>query len=145
MPLEDTLRCQVKYADGASDYVDEVISDCDIAIVQITDGKKRFGKRRAARVLPKISLSSLLGLRKATKALKVINLGNVRGKSLNDRYFVLSEVVGKLSLLEVCCLVIGGGQDYVLPAVKGLNSHKRNLSISLIDAKLDMHVRGYGF
>ncbi|WP_066632222.1 arginase family protein [Labilibacter marinus] len=144
MPEEDTLKSQIVNGVGEEDYSEDYVSNFDIAIIGISDSKNALGNlgcEGAARIIRE----NLASLRKITKTIKIIDLGDIRGNSLNDRYFALAEVSKTLLKLNVTSLLIGGAQDYVLPIAKAFTKEKEDVSIALIDSKLDFSVGGTDF
>ncbi|WP_027473324.1 arginase family protein [Saccharicrinis fermentans] len=135
MSGEDSLLSQIKYS-AVEDFDKELLSTFEVALVGISDGKNSPGNEGCAYASSEIR-RNLRSLRSISKPLQMIDLGNIKGKSLNDKYFALREVFAILSSLDIVVVVIGGGQDYFLPLVKGLSGYQKELAISVIDAKLD--------
>ncbi|SMO62372.1 Arginase family enzyme [Saccharicrinis carchari] len=143
MPLEDTLGNQIVYgiADGW-DFND--LKKFEVAIVGLADDKNAPQNQGCSQAVSTIR-DSLSALRKTSRDIQIVDLGNLKGKTLNDRYFALAEVTQLLSASGLCMLLVGGGQDYVLPLTKGLARDKNDLSVTIVDAKLDFCHNGTDF
>ena len=79
------------------------------------------------------------------------DLGNVLpGKSIEDTWFALGQVVTELVKKDVIPVVIGGGQDLTVACYKGFENLERLINICAIDSALDigepseeLHANGY--
>ncbi len=136
MSNEDALIGQID-CDLENGFDSEEIIDYDVAIVGINDGKNSPSNEGCQRA-PSPIRSNLSGLRKTDKSLKVVDLGNIKGATLNDRYFALEEVIRKTVSAGVCVIVLGGGQDYIIPIAKALTKCNDEISLSIVDAKIDL-------
>ncbi|MGQ1787926.1 arginase family protein [Saccharicrinis sp. GN24d3] len=143
MPEEDSLKHQIKYG-VVGDYCEEVLLNFEVAIIGIQDGKRPSGNK-GGEDAGSVIRGNLVGLRSIPKSLRIIDLGNIKGKTINDRYFAICEVLEILSSLGIVVVIVGGGQDYVLPLVKGIVAHQKELAISIIDARLDFNITGSDF
>lgn len=135
MPLDDALISQISY--GFNGNRDEEIALYDVAIIGVADGRNSQGNEGCGDAGQKIR-SSLASLRKTTRELKIVDLGDIKGKTLNDRYFAVCEVTRILLLHQVNIVLLGGGQDYNLPVSEALINGNRNIVVSIIDSKLDL-------
>ncbi len=136
MSAEDTISSVIQY--GLNEEQIE-LSDFDAVIIGVADTKNsqensggEFGVDSIRKQLAK--------LRKNTRSINILDLGNVKGATLNDRYVALYEVLEILKPYNVVSIIIGGGQDYLLPLVKSLTKENNDIAMSLIDAKLDFCV-----
>ncbi len=136
MPYIDSMGSQLVYG-FESGFKEERLVDYDVAIIGVKDGRNSIGNEGCEDGADVVR-GYLAGLRKIPKNINIIDLGNIQGQTLNDRYFAVREVINILASYEVCCVIIGGGQDYVLPSVKGLSNGHDDLFISIIDSKLDL-------
>ena len=143
MPGEDTLSNQIVYGIHDNWSTDD-LKNVDIAIIGVADDKNA-PQNQGCREAAASTRNCLASLRKTSGKLNVIDLGNIKGKSLNDRYFALGEVVQLLASSGVCALIVGGGQDYVLPVTKALGKVKNDLQLTIVDAKLDFCTEGKDF
>jgi len=135
MPLDDSLLSQISY--GLEGNEDEEISSYDVAIIGIADGISSYGNEGCGEASAKIR-PSLASLRRTSRELKIIDLGEIKGKTLNDRYFAVGEVVRILLSYQVNIVTLGGGQDYNLPVLAALINGNRSIGVSIIDSKLDL-------
>jgi len=143
MPLEDTLSNQIVYGMDES-WSTEDLKKFDIAIIGVADDKNAPRNQGCREGVATIR-NSFASLRKTSGKLSLIDLGNIKGLTLNDRYFALGEVVQILVSLGVRALIVGGGQDYVLPVTKALSKAENDLLLTMIDAKLDFCTNGSDF
>ncbi len=139
---EESVCSQIEY--GFFSQEDEDINHFDVAIIGIEDGKNAVGNKGVELAANTIR-ESLVNLRKTSRDLKIIDLGNIKGNTINDRYFALKEVGCSLLKYEVLVIVIGGGQDYLIPVVQGLTSIDDEVIISLIDSRLDFAIADMDF
>lgn len=79
----------------------------------------------------------LMGLRALSKPVNILDLGNIRGATIDDRYKALEEVVGYLFELNVIPVVIGGSQDYTIPLCKAIHRQESGYNLAVIDSKID--------
>ncbi len=139
---EDSLCSQLTYGFDAKE--DDLIGDFQLAIIGIEDGRNAVGNQGVEYASDKIR-NYLCTLRKTTRHLNVIDLGNIKGATINDKYFALKEVLRCLLKYQVVGLIIGGAQDYLLPIVQSVKDIEDELAISLIDSRLDFEVRNSDF
>ncbi|MCU4174479.1 arginase family protein [Carboxylicivirga sp. N1Y90] len=129
---EERLIHQVSYFHDQSN-ID--VSGFDVAIIGVPDA--RHSVRKGASELPDIARTYLYGLRQLSKSMKILDLGNLLGKTVDDRYSALQDVVAELCRLNVFPLVIGGGQDYTIPMSKAIKRINQNFRLAIIDSKID--------
>ncbi|MCU4156477.1 arginase family protein [Carboxylicivirga sp. A043] len=109
--------------------------EVDVAIIGIIDS--RNSAHKGCDMAPDKTRGHLYGLRSLSKPLKIVDMGNLLGNTLDDRYKALEDIINKLLELKVLPIIIGGSQDYTLPMVKGLRHHKSNYNLAIIDSKID--------
>ncbi len=67
------------------------------------------------------------------------DLGMIQpGKSVEDTYFALSQVVSELVKQEVIPFIVGGSQDLLMACYKGFEGLERMMNICAIDSALDV-------
>lgn len=143
MSKEDSLSHQIVY--GIQDnWNAEDLKRFDVAIIGVVDDKNAPLNQGCGEAAEAIR-NNLASLRKTSGKLNIIDLGNIRGNTLNDRYFAISEVTQILVSNGVCALVVGGGQDYVLPITKALAKSQSDLLLTMVDSKLDFCTGGSDF
>lgn len=70
---------------------------------------------------------------------KIYDLGVIApGESIEDTYFALSQVIGKLVKVDVVPFIIGGSQDLLMACYKGFEGLERMINICSIDSALDV-------
>ncbi|WP_430816998.1 arginase family protein [Carboxylicivirga sp. RSCT41] len=109
--------------------------DIDIAIIGISDS--RNSSHKGCDKAPDSTRGHLYGLRNLSKSLKIVDMGNLLGKTIDDRYKALEEIICKLLEFEVLTLIIGGSQDYTIPMTRGFNKHKSSYNLAIVDSKID--------
>ncbi|TRX61574.1 arginase family protein [Carboxylicivirga sp. M1479] len=109
--------------------------EVDVVLIGIGDARNTVHK--GCDKAPDAVRSVLLGLRALSKELKIVDLGNLRGKTIDDRYKALSDITLSLLNLKVLPIVIGGGQDYTLPLAKGMKQFKNDYQLAIVDSKID--------
>ncbi len=139
---EECLCAQMEYGFFYKEEFE--IANFDVAIIGIEDGANAVGNK-GVEFAPQSIRNVLCSLRQTSRDIKVIDLGNIKGNTLNDRYFALKEVVGILLKYQVLGVVIGGAQDYLLPVFNGFKSLDEELSVSLIDSRLDFTIEQSDF
>jgi formiminoglutamase len=122
------------------------LSDCncvlskdlyDVAIIGIEEGRNS-PQNSGCGLSPELIRKYLYGLRLNSRSLKIIDLGNLLGKTLNDKYLALEEVVAILSAISIPVVVIGGSQEFTVPAFKGLKRIHNNKALTLVDSIIDV-------
>lgn len=122
------------------------LSDCDfvlskdiydVAIVGIEEGRNS-PLNSGCSLSPELIRSYLYGLRSNSRSLKVIDLGNLLGKTLKDKYRALEEVVSILSDISLPVVLLGGSQEFTIPAFKGLKKVHGNKTVTLVDSLVDV-------
>jgi formiminoglutamase len=115
----------------------ELISgDYTVAILGIDEAVNSPGNQGCA-ASPDFIRSYLWGLKRHHAKLKILDLGNVLGSSVKDKYWAIKETVAALSDAEIPLLVIGGSQDYSIPIVGGLANDDNPVNLCVIDALMD--------
>ncbi len=142
MSEEESLCSQITYGFLGKD--DSLISDYHVALIGIEDGINAVGNKGVEYASGNIR-NYFGSLKKTTRSLKIIDLGNLKGATINDRYFALKEVVGRLLKYQVIAVVIGGGQDYLFPVMQSVKDIDEEVSLSLIDFRLDFEVEKSDF
>ena len=115
----------------------------DIALIGIPDSRNSVHK--GCDKTPDQVRNYLWGLRKLSKPLNIIDLGNLRGNTIDDRYKALEEIVSELSRQNIIPIIIGGSQDYTLPMAKGINKHLSKYNLAVIDSKIDWLLSGQDY
>lgn len=128
----DKLLSQVTFL---HDIVKPNLEDYKIAVLGVADGRNSLNKGVAE--FPNQVRPILYGLRSLSKKYKILDLGNVLGKTLDDRYKAIEEVVRVLVQHFVLPIVIGGSQDYTIPIAGAIKTLDPTFRISVVDAKID--------
>ena len=130
----EALGDMVDFFDGAEDWFDK--HEFDIAIIGVPNVKG--ASKDTFETVPGEIRYWLYGLRRITGPLRIADLGNVRGQTLNDRYQAMEEVVEYLNANNVWIVVIGGSQDFTVPLSRGLKKSSDIFDIAIADALVDV-------
>jgi arginase family enzyme len=109
----------------------------DIAILGIDEGVNSPGNHGCA-LGPSFMRKYLYGLKETSRQLKILDLGNLLGGTLKDKYFALQEAIGILSQAEIPVLVLGGSHEFTLPLAKGVASVNNFPVVSIIDSLVNL-------
>jgi len=134
MSIDDCLFSQVQFCTDIKSS--EELVGFDVAIIGISDGKNACnneGVSDAAEVVRPI----LYSLKRTSRKLKIVDLGNIKGKTINDRYFVIKEICQFLKKNNIVGIFLGGGQDYTFPMAKSFVSERNFINLCIIDYKVD--------
>ncbi len=107
----------------------------DVALIGVNDARNSVHAGCAE--APDPVRSFLMGLRRLAKPLNIIDLGNIRGNTIDDRYKALEDVMYHLQALKIIPVVLGGSQDYTLPMVKAVQRHVPAYNLAIVDSKID--------
>ena len=127
-----TLKSNVSFFHELTD-VD--LSSYNIAVIGVCDARNSYNK--SCSKAPDQIRRSLYGLADFSGNINILDLGNLRGKTINDKYQLLEDVVYDLMECNVLPLVIGGSQDYTLPLARAVKRHKRYYRLAVVDCKVD--------
>ncbi len=128
MPFTDSLACQIQT---------EVKTDIelyDVVIIGIPDATNSPYNLSCA-LAPDIVRSQFHNLRRTERELSILDLGNVKGQTVNDKYFAVRETVSELIRKDVIVFFIGGSQDFLMPVIESFK--KNDTCVSIIDYKVD--------
>ncbi len=107
----------------------------DVAIIGVCDSRNSANK--SCDKAPDQIRKALYGLVEFSKNINILDLGNLKGKSINDRFVLLENVIYDLISINILPVVLGGGQDYTLPVARAVKRYKTNYRLAVIDAKVD--------
>ena len=113
------------------------LHDFQIAIVGVQDERNttNIGVSQSANIIRKHFYS----LYNHNISCKILDLGNlINGKTVDDTYRALQDIVGFLIENNIIPLVFGSSQDMMYPVCKSLKETIANLTISCIDSQLDV-------
>lgn len=84
----------------------------------------------------------LYGMRSNSSSKEILDIGNVLGNTVADRYWALKEAVEALADIDIPILVLGGSQDYSIPIHQALCKLTPNAHLCVIDATIDQLEQG---
>jgi len=130
---DERIAGQIKFLHNQTHRLD--LNEVDVAIIGVCDARNSIHKGCAN--APDESRAFLYGLRRISKDLNIIDLGNLRGKTIDDRYHALEEITIELIKNNVTPIIIGGGQDYTIPLCGAVKKIKPHYRLSVVDSKID--------
>ncbi len=113
-----------------------VPEDFDVAIIGIKESINSYMNAGCAKA-PDDIRSKLYGLRGFNRELKILDLGNIKGNSVKDKYIAIREVTLYLLGNSVIPIVVGGSQDFTVFMGEALSALKKSWNLSVIDSKID--------
>ncbi len=135
MNENDSLVSQINY--GVKGLCEEDIRCFDVAIVGISDETNAINNEGCKNAVYSIR-SRFASLRRTTGPLKIIDLGNVKGRTLDDKYVAIKEVCDFLLENSIIGIILGGGQDFTFPVIQSLGCKKNDIKIAFIDSCIDV-------
>ncbi|MCL7753714.1 formimidoylglutamase [Polaribacter sp. Z022] len=70
---------------------------------------------------------------------QIADLGNVlKGNSVSDTYFAVSEIISALLKKEIIPIIIGGGQDITYVNYRAYDSLEQTVNIAAVDSRFDL-------
>lgn len=105
----------------------------DAVVLGVSEGMNSPGNHGCC-LAPDLIRKYLYGLRKFERPIRILDLGNIAGSTIKDKYVAVQEAISILQNQAIPVLVIGGGQDFTLPLAKGLKKPGKGFCLSLIDS-----------
>ncbi len=133
----EMLGDQVDFNNGNPRWFENL--HCDVMLVGVPEARNSPDNPTTA-AAPELLRHWLYGMRKTTSGLRIGDAGDVRGKTLNDRYAALQQVVKILIHKEIKVVLVGGSQDLSVPVVKALKECSHAGAIAIVDAGIDLDV-----
>ena len=113
------------------------LEDFPIAIMGIVD--ERNSSNTGVALSANIVRSHFYSLFNHNSSCKILELGNlINGKTLDDTYHALSDILDFLLLKNITPVVFGSSQDMMFPIAKALKKTIPQLVLSVIDSKIDV-------
>ncbi|MFV0506945.1 MAG: arginase family protein [Bacteroidales bacterium] len=130
---EHTFASNVVFAEE-----DNVLVGVDIVIMGVCEDRNSITKGSAGS--PDHIRKELYKLT-SINGFHIADLGNLKiGKTIEDTYVALSEVLSSLDFLGATSIILGGSQDLILAVLDGLNKSRKKEQIKFvnIDSTLDI-------
>ena len=109
----------------------------DVAILGIDEGRNSFENEECSES-PNLIRKYLFGLRENSRSLKILDLGNLLGSTLKDKYVAIYEVVRIITDKSIPLIIIGGSQEFTSPAFSGLKTDVQKKVLTIIDSIVDI-------
>ena len=139
---EESVAANISFYTGGEEWFRQAAHQ--ITIIGVPEARNGTGDNRCA-CAPDEIRKWLYAHRRFNSGLSIADAGNVRGKSLNDRYRALQDVVGYFTNLKSTVVVLGGSQDLSLPVFKALTANSERVNLVAADALLDVDAANEDF
>lgn len=133
IPFEDAVVASVSHL---HDLKTNDLSSFHVAILGIDESTNSHANQ-GCRLSPHLIRPYLYGMRRNSRSLNVLELGNLLGKTLNDKYIALIEVIRLLGEANIPTVMIGGSQEFTAACFTGVTSYVQNPNLCVIDAMMD--------
>ncbi|PWE00254.1 arginase family protein [Marinilabilia rubra] len=141
IPNQQSLGGEVDFFDGTEGWFQR--AKIDVAILGVPEGRNSDFKD--SENVPSEVRRWLYGMRNVSSDVRIADLGDVLGNTLNDRYQALGDVVSALVRENIQVLLIGGSQDLSLPASRFVSNYPGKYNIAVFDTFLDVDVLSQDF
>jgi formiminoglutamase len=119
------------------DFQIKEINQYDLVLLGVPEDRNSFNK--GASLAPEKIRTQLYQLHKHDKAIRILDLGNIKqGNAFTDTYFALKEVIEHLLYHNVVIILIGGTQELTLSAFHAYESIKPNINLVTFDRTIDL-------
>ena len=109
----------------------------DVAIIGVSEQRDTFNKGCAE--APDFIRGKLYNLAKINKNINILDLGNLKiGKTVNDTYLALCDVLVFLIKNNIIPIVIGGSKNLTYPVFLAYRKLSQTANIVSIDSKLNL-------
>jgi len=115
----------------------EILKTVDFAIIGVLESRnsENIGSENS----PDVIREELYKLFLPNNRVKIYDLGNLKqGKTLNDTYIALRDVIYELLCLNIIPIIIGGSQNLTYSQYLAHDKLQRNFNILTIDSCLDI-------
>lgn len=115
-----------------------VISDAQIAILGVAESRNSF-RNDSCRLAPDEIRRQFYQLYRWDKDVRVIDLGNLKiGKTVEDTYEVLSDIVADIIENNVIPIILGGSNDLAFANYRAYEKIERVANLVAVDPKFDL-------
>ena len=119
-------------------FADSAAKPAALALIGVPDDHQTLNKGTSA--APDCIRRHLYELSNYDSSRKIVDLGNLKkGKSAQDTYFALRDVVDYLSEKETIVVVLGGGQDLSIGIARAFRN-KEQFTLSVVDPRADVKI-----
>ena len=114
------------------------LSSYTMAIVGVKESRRSLSNKESASS-PDLIRAELYKLYDYHPSVRIIDLGDIEvNDELEDTYFKLAEVLLPLLELGIFTVILGGSHDLTFPQYLGYQGLYKNVSLVVIDEKIDM-------
>jgi len=138
---DESLGGNTIFFDGAEETVCN--TSAETVIIGVAEDRNSSENRFCSKS-PNIIRELLYGLR-LIKGQRLLDAGNVRGITVNDRYRALQEVAEFFLKSGKTLIVLGGTQDLTIPLYNALETVKKNVIVTVCDSMIDFDISGKDF
>lgn len=135
----NNLKQNYKFGNNIKLYSDSTNfkNQYDIAIVGVSEQRDTINKGCAE--APDIIRCKLYNLTKINKNIRIVDLGNIKtGKTINDTYSALRDVMFFLMQNNIIPIVIGGSKNLTYPIFLAYKKFLQTINMVSIDSKLGL-------
>jgi formiminoglutamase len=119
------------------DFQIKDLSQYDLVILGVPEDRNSFNK--GCSLAPDKIRSRLYQLSKIDKAIKILDLGNIKqGNTFTDTYIALKELIEYIILNNVVVALIGGTQELTLPVFQAFENIKSSINLVTVDRTIDL-------
>jgi arginase family enzyme len=113
------------------------INKYDLVILGVPEDRNSLNK--GSSLAPEKIRAQLYQLNRHEKAIRILDLGNIKqGNTFTDTYVALKEVIEVLLLNNLIICIIGGTQELTLSAFQAYEAIKTNINLVTIDRTIDL-------
>lgn len=139
---EESLAAQVSFFGGGEEWFRN--ASFQVVIVGVPESRNGADNRECD-AAPNQVRKWLYAHRGDNMDITIGDAGNLLGKSINDRYHALFEVITFFQNRKSVVVVLGGSQDLSMPVFKALKSISNGVNLVTADAMLDVDTSNEDF
>ena len=133
----ETLWNQVTFLDSKIDFTK---SEYHVALIGVEEDRNSIGNFGSS-LSPNYLRPFLYALRAIEPNVRILDLGNILGNTVKDKYFALQETLTILELNSIPALIIGGTNEFFKCQIDSLPKRENNSRIccSIVDSIIDVN------
>ncbi len=137
IPFDESLKSQVTFFCGEENFD---LASFNLAIIGV-DEDRNSPVNSGSGLAPNAVRPHLNSLRLIEPEVKIVDLGNILGNTVNDKYYALEEALMYLTSLNIVSIVIGGTNEFVKTQIQAIGSvaKETRLKCSLVDSLVDVN------
>lgn len=133
---EDDLGCHTLFNNPSEDFPD--LASVDLVLLGVEEERNSF-KNKGCIKAPDEIRSKFYRLKSNWSKLKIADLGNIKpGKSVQDTYFAITNVIAQCAKVGTVPIIIGGSQDLTFANYQAYEQLEQVVNVVTIDRALDL-------